>query len=118
MLLLIENYESGANPWLRRLLDTRSIFIMPNANALGYHDNVRTENGLDPNRDFPYGKSRYHYRARTMKRAGPHSHARTDACYFFKKYFKNVRSNHSFFGCVVLTNNDDAVHGGNPTHPC
>lgn len=38
-------------------MDTRSIFIMPNANALGYSQNVRTENGLDPNRDFPYGRT-------------------------------------------------------------
>lgn len=45
------------NPWLKRLVDTRSIFIMPNANALGYSQNVRTENGLDPNRDFPYGRT-------------------------------------------------------------
>ena len=29
---------------------------MPNANALGYFENVREENGIDPNRDFPYGK--------------------------------------------------------------
>jgi len=27
---------------------------MPSANAKGYHDDVREENGLDPNRDFPY----------------------------------------------------------------
>ena len=25
----------------------------PNANALGYYQNVREENNIDPNRDFP-----------------------------------------------------------------
>jgi hypothetical protein len=39
------------------MVDTRSIFIMPTANALGYYQNKREENGIDPNRDFPYGVS-------------------------------------------------------------
>jgi hypothetical protein len=43
--------------WFSRLLKTRSITIMPNANALGYYENVREENGVDPNRDFPWGVS-------------------------------------------------------------
>lgn len=54
--LLVENYLEGSNDWLRRLVDTRSIWIMPNANAKGFHDNVREENNIDPNRDFPYGQ--------------------------------------------------------------
>ena len=58
--LLVENYVAGHNTWLRRLVETRSIWVMPNANALGYYENVREErtphSGLiDPNRDFPYG---------------------------------------------------------------
>ena len=58
--LLVENYVHGQNTWLRRLVDTRSIWIMPNANALGYYENVREERTphtglIDPNRDFPYG---------------------------------------------------------------
>jgi hypothetical protein len=53
--LLLENYKYGNNEWLKLLVDTRSIFIMPTANALGYYKNVREENGMDPNRDFPYG---------------------------------------------------------------
>jgi hypothetical protein len=60
--LLSENYKLATaqkphNRWLKRLVDTRSIWIMPNANALGYHQNVRAENGVDPNRDFPYGRT-------------------------------------------------------------
>ena len=59
MRLLAENYylSNDGNPWLKHLVDTRSIWIMPNANALGYYKNVREENGVDPNRDFPYGNS-------------------------------------------------------------
>eukprot|EP00038_Savillea_parva_P003848 m.130967 g.130967 ORF g.130967 m.130967 type:complete len:854 (-) comp11301_c0_seq2:1014-3575(-) len=53
--LLLTNYINGSNPWLRRLVDTRIIVIMPTANAHGYSHNVRTEGPVDPNRDFPFG---------------------------------------------------------------
>ena len=53
--LLLHNYNAARpNPWLKRLVETRSIWIMPSANALGYHQNVREENGVDPNRDFAF----------------------------------------------------------------
>ena len=48
---LLEQY--GQHPWLTRLVDTRDIFIMPTPNALGYYQNKREENHVDPNRDFP-----------------------------------------------------------------
>lgn len=40
--------------WLARLVATRRIIIVPMTNALGYDRNERTEDGIDPNRDFPY----------------------------------------------------------------
>lgn len=40
--------------WLARLVSTRRIIIVPTANALGYYQNVRREEDIDPNRDFPY----------------------------------------------------------------
>jgi hypothetical protein len=40
--------------WLARLVTTRRIVVVPTANALGYYRNERTEDGIDPNRDFPY----------------------------------------------------------------
>lgn len=40
--------------WLARLVSTRRIVIMPTANALGYFRNKREEDGIDPNRDFPF----------------------------------------------------------------
>ena len=40
--------------WLARLVSTRRIVIVPTANALGYSNDERKENGIDPNRDFPY----------------------------------------------------------------
>ncbi|KAL3924865.1 MAG: hypothetical protein SGILL_000788 [Bacillariaceae sp.] len=40
--------------WLARLVTTRRIVVAPTANALGYFRNQREENGIDPNRDFPY----------------------------------------------------------------
>ena len=43
-MLLLENYRlsgSERNPWLAHLVDARSIWIMPSANALGYHQNRR-----------------------------------------------------------------------------
>ena len=40
--------------WLARLATTRRIVVVPTANALGYYQNKREENGIDPNRDFPY----------------------------------------------------------------
>ena len=40
--------------WLVRLITRRSLWIMPSANAYGYYHDLREENGVDPNRDFPY----------------------------------------------------------------
>jgi hypothetical protein len=40
--------------WLARLVATRRIVVVPTANALGYFRNVREEETMDPNRDFPY----------------------------------------------------------------
>jgi len=50
--LLLRSYSRDA--WAKRLIDTRAITIMPAANALGYSQNVREENGVDPNRDFAW----------------------------------------------------------------
>ena len=47
-------YEDWQREWLARLVATRRIVIIPTANALGYYQNVREENRIDPNRDFPY----------------------------------------------------------------
>lgn len=55
--LLTEAHDSGDNAWLKRLVDTRSIFFMPATNALGYFQNSRTENGIDPNRDFAFDRT-------------------------------------------------------------
>jgi hypothetical protein len=40
--------------WIHRLVHTRSIYIMPTANAYGYYQNKREEGRIDPNRDFPF----------------------------------------------------------------
>jgi hypothetical protein len=51
--LLVESHAARSNAWLHRLVDTRSIVIMPTANALGYFADTREEGSVDPNRDFP-----------------------------------------------------------------
>jgi hypothetical protein len=51
--LLVESHAARSNAWLQRLMDTRSIVIMPTANALGYFADTREEGSVDPNRDFP-----------------------------------------------------------------
>ena len=43
--------------WLARLVTTRRIVVVPTANALGYYQNTREENRIDPNRDFPYDQT-------------------------------------------------------------
>ena len=40
--------------WLSRLVTTRRIVMMPTSNSLGYFRNQREEDGIDPNRDFPF----------------------------------------------------------------
>jgi len=40
--------------WLARLVTTRRLVVVPTANELGFYNNVREENGMDVNRDFPY----------------------------------------------------------------
>jgi hypothetical protein len=49
--------DGAGNAWVRRLLDTRVLVMLPVTNPLGYDtrpEPVREENGVDPNRDFPY----------------------------------------------------------------
>ncbi|ETV92799.1 hypothetical protein, variant 2 [Aphanomyces invadans] len=40
--------------WLHRLVNSRSIYMMPMTNSHGYYHNKREENGVDPNRDYNY----------------------------------------------------------------
>ena len=42
--------------WLAFLGSRRDTFIVPALNCLGYLHNRREDNGIDPNRDFPYGR--------------------------------------------------------------
>ena len=51
-IALVEFY--GTSEWARRMLNTRAVYIMPFANSLGYEKKTRTENRIDPNRDFAY----------------------------------------------------------------
>ena len=53
---LVRHRVAGDNAWVNRMLDTRRLIVMPMTNPLGYQRMVRTENGLDPNRDFPYNQ--------------------------------------------------------------
>ncbi|GKY96631.1 hypothetical protein MPSEU_000622700 [Mayamaea pseudoterrestris] len=53
-LLQVYNVDQTQRQWLARLVSTRRIVIVPTANALGYAQNKREENRIDPNRDFPY----------------------------------------------------------------
>jgi hypothetical protein len=52
--LVQKGVDDAHRRWLARLLTTRRIVVVPTANALGYYRNMREENGIDPNRDFPY----------------------------------------------------------------
>ncbi|HLF06532.1 MAG TPA: Ig-like domain-containing protein, partial [Thermoplasmata archaeon] len=51
-IYLLDHYDT--NSWMKRLVDSRSVWITPMTNALGYNNIVRTENNIDPNRDFAY----------------------------------------------------------------
>ncbi|KAI2511738.1 Zinc carboxypeptidase [Fragilaria crotonensis] len=53
MALEQKGIDDNHRRWLARLLTTRRIVIIPTANALGYFQNTREEDGVDPNRDFP-----------------------------------------------------------------
>ena len=52
---LVLRYD--VDPWVRRLVDTRVVIIMPMTNAIGVEANSRAEMGIDPNRDFPYDQT-------------------------------------------------------------
>lgn len=41
------------NLWINRLVNTRSIWITPITNSLGFDHNTREEGTVDPNRDYP-----------------------------------------------------------------
>jgi hypothetical protein len=51
---LKNNIGKDTVSWLARLVTARRIVIVPNPNSSGYYANQRRENGIDPNRDFPY----------------------------------------------------------------
>lgn len=51
--LLCDGYLAGDED-IRRLVDGRSVWIAPMTNAEGFANRHREENGMDPNRDFPY----------------------------------------------------------------
>ena len=52
--LASQGISTQQRQWLARLLATRRIVLVPTANALGYQRNERTEENMDPNRDFPF----------------------------------------------------------------
>jgi len=52
---LVDNYDTDES--IKYLVDTRNVYIMPFANCIGFCQKTRDENGIDPNRDFPYDRS-------------------------------------------------------------
>lgn len=50
---MAESHSRG-EPWVSRLVNTTSVWLVPMTNAVGYHRNERLELGLFPNRDFGY----------------------------------------------------------------
>ena len=64
---LLERYDS--DPWVHRLVDTRTVLIMPMTNAIGVEQNRRDELGIDPNRDFPYDQEPSHCMATVTARS-------------------------------------------------
>lgn len=61
--LLTDDERASLTPerlrWLNRLTQSRVVYAAPATNALGYSKSTRTENGVDPNRDFPIDTSPY-----------------------------------------------------------
>lgn len=56
--LAVERFEYNSpyyNSWLAHLVNTRNLVAIPVTNPLGYTREVREEDGVDPNRDFPFG---------------------------------------------------------------
>ena len=49
---LVNRREVQSDRFPCRLTGWVQVFIMPATNALGYYQNVREENHIDPNRDF------------------------------------------------------------------
>eukprot|EP00960_Hanusia_phi_P006565 187797-Hanusia_phi.AAC.1 len=52
---LLGTYKS--DPWVKILLETRVLVLVPAANAVGYQESRREELGVDPNRDFAFDTS-------------------------------------------------------------
>lgn len=78
--------------WMHRLVHTRSIYIMPTANAFGYFQNKREEGRIDPNRDFPFVQNRDQcfqtVAARSMNE-------------LFREHMFQISVTVSFFRCVM-----------------
>ena len=59
--VLVERRRTGSQHPRAHLVNTRSIYIMPSANAWGYFHETRVERldgkSMDPNRDFGYDRN-------------------------------------------------------------
>ena len=78
LLALAELMVAGAtgtmgeefNPWLARLLNTRTTVLLVVSNPYGYENMIREDfNGIDPNRDFGYDRENDECMATTIGRA-------------------------------------------------
>lgn len=67
--LLVSAYKTGANPWLVDLVTTRHLVLIPITNPWGWDRIRRDENGMDPNRDFPYDQDPSRCMTTTVARA-------------------------------------------------
>mmetsp|Transcript_16830 Transcript_16830/g.25306 ORF Transcript_16830/g.25306 Transcript_16830/m.25306 type:complete len:638 (-) Transcript_16830:128-2041(-) len=54
--LISIHVSSKQMTWLAFLSTRRDTFILPTPNCDGYNRGVRTDGGVDPNRDFPYSR--------------------------------------------------------------
>jgi hypothetical protein len=66
--------------WVHRLVRTRSVFVMPAANSLGFFQNRRQEGSVDPNRDFPFVQSKAKCMQSVRKRVGEEEEERNGEC--------------------------------------
>ncbi len=62
---MLKNY--GSNYLLTNIINNQLIVLTPITNSKGYYEDKREEDGIDPNRDFPYYKDDFNTTDKCMR---------------------------------------------------
>jgi len=97
--------------WLARLVTTRRIVVVPNANSLGYYRNEHLEDVVDPAEDFPYNIDNSESCMRTVAARTLNEIFRTHMFQFTLLFKEGDNEIHYSWGSQAYLSPDDKAYG-------